>query len=279
MMHFVTIVLNGMPFIGYHLPTFQRLPFPWRWHISEGVAAPMHCTHWCQSMVPGLSVDGTTQYLQTLKAHPNIAVYQKEEWQGKIEMVNAGAAEVKEGDIVLQVDVDELWTDTQLALIHAVMEARRDIAALWFRCRYFVGPDLVVVGLDGYGNKKDFEWQRCWRAGKDFRFTCHEPPATSTPGPAMLQDETECMGLVFDHYAYATETQVAFKEKYYGYSGALSHWWRLQKNTLWPARLRDFFPWVTTNNLVMPLYESGLHPAETAKQSLYGHGNGRLSGQ
>src|SRR5438874_9967466 len=36
--HFFTIVLNGEPFIRYHLDVFRALPVRWHWHIIEGVA-------------------------------------------------------------------------------------------------------------------------------------------------------------------------------------------------------------------------------------------------
>ncbi len=41
---FFTIVLNGMPFLRYHLPMLQKLTIPWEWHIAEGIgrAAARH---------------------------------------------------------------------------------------------------------------------------------------------------------------------------------------------------------------------------------------------
>src|SRR5215510_12247523 len=44
--HFFTIVLNGDPFIRYHLDVFRGLPFRWHWHIVEGVAALVRDTAW-----------------------------------------------------------------------------------------------------------------------------------------------------------------------------------------------------------------------------------------
>ena len=44
--HFFTIVLNGQPFIRYHIEVFKQLPFPWHWHIVEGVAELTHDTAW-----------------------------------------------------------------------------------------------------------------------------------------------------------------------------------------------------------------------------------------
>ena len=59
----------------------------------------------------------------------------------------------------------------------------------------------------------------------------------------LLQDQTEAAGLVFQHYAYASEEQVRFKQDYYGYGGSVDRWKALQQQTHWPVRVRDFFPW------------------------------------
>jgi hypothetical protein len=68
--HFFTIVLNGMPFIEYHLKAFSELDIPWCWHIIEGVAALNHDTAWSLASggtitneihKNGLSIDGTTE--------------------------------------------------------------------------------------------------------------------------------------------------------------------------------------------------------------------------
>ena len=44
--HFFTIVLNGEPFIRYHLERFNVLNCPWHWHIIEGLAELKHDTAW-----------------------------------------------------------------------------------------------------------------------------------------------------------------------------------------------------------------------------------------
>jgi hypothetical protein len=50
---------------------------------------------------------------------------------------------------------------------------------------------------------------------------------------------------VFDHYAYAIENQVRFKERYYGYRDAVKHWRKLQSHPgPWPVKLKEFLPWV-----------------------------------
>ncbi len=55
----------------------------------------------------------------------------------------------------------------------------------------------------------------------------------------------------FNHYAYATEAQVAYKEKFYGYKGLLEGWLRLQEQRMFPVFLRDFFPQVKDDAMVV----------------------------
>ena len=45
-LHFFTIVLNGEPFIRYHIDVFRTLDCDWHWHVVEGVASLVHDTAW-----------------------------------------------------------------------------------------------------------------------------------------------------------------------------------------------------------------------------------------
>src|SRR4028119_1091945 len=126
--HFFTIVLNGEPFIRYHIEIFNQLPFNWHWHIVEGVADLKHDTAWTlrfggkitnEFHSQGRSKDGTSEYIDEIaRIYPeNITVYRKPEgvfWDGKREMVNAPLENIKEECLLWQVDADELWTGEQI---------------------------------------------------------------------------------------------------------------------------------------------------------------------
>ena len=77
------------------------------------------------------------------------------------------------------------------------------------------------------------------------KFITHEPPnLAGNCGNAFHRLFTAQEKLIFDHFAWATREQVAFKEKFYNYPGALAQWERLQSNTHWPVKdLRAFLPW------------------------------------
>jgi hypothetical protein len=81
---FLTMALDAMPFITRHIEQFEKLKLDWEWRIAEGVASPSHCTKWCAPMVPRLSLDGTTGYLEALTNwDPRVKLWQREQWNGK----------------------------------------------------------------------------------------------------------------------------------------------------------------------------------------------------
>lgn len=245
---FLTIVLDGMPFITNHLPIFQRLDLDWEWRIAEGVAAPQRCTSWCKPMAPRLSNDGTTEYLDSI-AGGRVKWLALHSWPGKCSMLNA-FMDIKEPCIIMQIDSDELWLPHQIELIHEMMTTT-GASRMDFHCRYFVGKDIVVTSKNTYGNHDDYEWRRVWAFRPGMTFETHEPPKIRGDDRKVItQAETERMGLTFQHYAYATEAQVVLKEKYYGYTGAVEQWRKLQQNTVWPTRLGDWLPWVKDETIV-----------------------------
>lgn len=126
--HFFTIVLNGDPFIRYHETVLPKLWFKWHWHIVEGVASLAHDTAWSVKAGGrvdesfhrnGLSIDGTSEYLDDLAARfpDNITIYRKRNgvfWEGKREMCNAPLENIDRECLLWQIDSDEFWTPDQI---------------------------------------------------------------------------------------------------------------------------------------------------------------------
>lgn len=268
-LHIFTIVLNGMPFLKHHIEVFSKLSLPWTWHVVEGVATHSHDTAWSlqngatikESLHRnGLSIDGTTEYLDALAAqYPDkVKIYRPQPgkfWDGKREMVNAPLSAIGEQALLVQVDSDELWTVEQLERLSRAFAESPEKTAAFFFCHYFVGPELVIGTRNTYGNNSSYEWLRAWRFFPGSRWEAHEPPRLMAPlaGGRMIDlaairpfthAETESMGLVFQHYAYVTEDQARFKESYYGYADAVTHWSKLQRCTDLPALVSSYLPWV-----------------------------------
>lgn len=283
--HFFSIVINGEPFIRYHIDIFKQLPFKWHWHIVEGVADLKHDTSWSVQLggyisdeihKNGRSCDDTTEYIDKLaKIYPdNITIYRKPEgvfWDGKQEMVNAPLANIREECLLWQVDVDELWTLAQICTAREMFISNPSKTAAFYWCWYFVGEKLIISTRNCYAQNPQQEWLRTWRFKPGYIWASHEPPILVEPladgqynnvasTNPFLHQETEAHGLVFQHFAYVTQEQLSFKEKYYGYKNAVDQWICLQNNHKFPILLREYFPWVKDDTQVNIAYRCGVVP-------------------
>jgi len=240
MIHLLSIILDGMPFLPQQLAIFEQLKSPWLWHCVEGAAANVHDTRWCRAQEPRLSRDGSSEWINAHINHPNIRIYRKQLWDGKREMVNAPLATIKEPSSLLQVDCDEIWKPWQIDSIHELLTNK--CVRMSFVCNYYVGENIVVTPENDPVNNI---WLRAWRFTPGDTFLAHEPPTLKqqATGPVMSQHDTHKLALVFDHFSYRYEHQVAYKEAFYGYPNAVQKWRRLQENKTWPVSLRSFLPW------------------------------------
>ncbi len=254
--HIFTIAHNAMPFITRHLSEFAKIKHhEWFWHICEGPAAFVNDSFRAGGRLTlgrpdGGSSDGTAEYLDGFCMAKNIKVSRKPLWHGKTEMVNHAIGGVEAGSLVLEVDCDEMWTGEQITRMADLFEKNPHKLAAWFYCRYFVGPDLMMSGINCLGNHTEYEWVRAWRWIPGATFSRHEPPYVTVPGipdiakaPGQVfsHRETEAEGLVFNHYSWVTPEQVKFKETYYGYAGTFDGWTRLQK-AVPPVQINSFIP-------------------------------------
>lgn len=251
--HFFTIAYEAMPWITMHYPTMRQLDIDWEWHVSEGPAAPVNDTSWCKALPSGPSTDGTVEYLRHIASiDPRVTLYQRDMWEGKVPMCNVSLDRIKEPTLVWEIDADEIWTVAHITRLHGMLQhehSKKRVGmqyrnAAQFYCRCWMGPRVLINSINTYGNNTGYEWRRAWVAEPGFGFTAHEPPIPNQEMHYFSHEETLAEGLVFDHYSYATAKQVAFKERYYGYTDALQHWTRLQANTVWPVKLRDWLPWI-----------------------------------
>ena len=283
--HFFTIVLNGEPFIRHHIEVLRQLPFKWHWHIIEGLAKLTHCTAWSlkngAQISPrlhkrGRSNDGTTEYLDQIEARfpANITIYRKPLdafWDGKIEMVQAPLQNIKEECLLWQIDADELWLTQQIVTMRKAFLNDPTRTAAYFFCHYFMAPNLVITTRNTYGNQTSYEWLRVWRFKPGANWVSHEPPVLCLPDKdgnlTNLADinpfrhrETEALGLVFQHYAYATEAQLKFKELYYGYKGARKKWREMQSAKTLPLQATHFFSWIRDYSAINHYTTQNIYP-------------------
>ncbi len=283
--HFFTIVLNGEPFIRYHIDVFKQLSCKWHWHIIEGVADLKHDTAWSvqngglvtdEIHKNGRSNDGTSEYLDELAQLylENITLYRKPEgafWDGKREMVNAPLTNIQQECLLWQVDVDELWTVEQINTARQLFITHPEKTAAFYWCWYFVGEDLIISTRNCYAENPQQDWLRTWRFKPGSFWAAHEPPVlVESIGEGQQQNvaavnpflhaETEKQGLIFQHFAYVTPEQLKFKEQYYGYQNAVNQWNTLQSETNFPVYLRQYFPWVQDQTMVDKAKSRGVIP-------------------
>jgi hypothetical protein len=283
--HFFTIVLNGQPFIRYHLDSFRQLPFRWHWHVVEGVAQLVHDTAWSLQnggrIDPSLhregrSNDGTSEYLDEIAAAfpDTVTLYRKLPgvfWDGKREMVAAPLPNIREACLLWQVDSDELWRPEQILTMRRMFSEQPQRSAAFYWCDFFVGPEAVVSTRYNYAQNPKVEWLRTWRFTPGMQWLAHEPPTLAMPDAVgqlrdvakiapFTHDETEAVGARFQHFSYVTEAQMRFKEIYYGEKNAIARWRSMNSDLRRALLLRDYFPWVSDLTLVDRAQSVGVVP-------------------
>lgn len=250
-----TIVLDGMPFLPLIYSELRKLDLDWTWAVIEGASAATDCTSWIAPQTPRLSRDGTTEYLQALTSFDTrVQHFKKELWQGKRAMLNEPLRYLHEPAVLLQMDSDEIFTSPQIDLIHKTLSTNFKKNSMWFHCRYFLGPKIVITSKNTYGGNDAYEWRRAWRVGPQPRFASHEPPKLENfEEKPWTQEETEGMGLVFEHFSWTTQKQVEDKCALYGspnnkenghhYAKGVEGWRKLQEIGK-SEDVSKYLPWI-----------------------------------
>ena len=266
---FFTIVYNGQPWIRGQAEFFRQLVgVDWRWHVVEGLAEHVKDTAWCKeaggrvsdfkSRNSNLSTDGTREFLDGLKKEfgNRVSLYRPpgaEPWPGKKAMIDSFLAQLEDGCLLWQLDVDEFWKPDQVEQILGEFEKRPELTAGWFDCDYFFGWDRCSSRPGVFGNFREYEWLRVWRYQKGDSWGSHEPPALlrgveggkrANVGEIhpMLQKETRARGWKFQHYALTDRPQMEFKEIYYGHRGLIAGLDQLEKTGRIEPLARTLFP-------------------------------------
>jgi hypothetical protein len=247
-----TIVLNGTPFIQKQA---QIIPEVFDiWYIVEGATLPTQDTAWCRNIDnqfytdKKLSIDGTSEFLDSIASDKIKIIRKNDFWNGKVEMCNSFIENV-ENAILMEFDVDEIWKKEILREVLEYAECNEGFDGMLFKCNYYVGKNLITQGDNCYGNNKN-EWSRLWKVRNKTKWISHEPPRLYGSKSFLTREYTTQKGWIFDHYAYALESQLKFKENFYGYVGAVEQWKKLQAHTQFPTKLQQFLPWVDDRVLV-----------------------------
>ena len=242
-----TLVLNGFPFIKKQAEIIPKV-FD-EWHIIEGATLPLKDTAWCKNIDQTfythkkLSIDGTSEFIDTIVDNKKIFVHRKFDfWNGKTEMCNQ-IENIMENCILMQIDVDEIWDPSILNNVLDYAETNDEFDGMLFKCNYFVGPNLITEGENCYGNNPN-EWCRLWKIKNKTNWVSHEPPRINGLKRFLTREYTQSKNWIFDHYAYVLESQLKFKQNFYGYHGAVDQWQKMQHSNDFPCLLKNHLPWV-----------------------------------
>lgn len=282
--HFFTIVLNGMPFVKYHIDMMKKLPYDWHWHIVEGVANLKYCTQWSvanggrideTSHRNGLSNDGTTEYIDELaRDYPDkVSLYRKKKgelWDGKVEMVNAPIESLPSHCLLWEIDVDEFWSVENIIKLYEMFQNNPTRMGAIVPSHFFVGPNKFVSSQNTWATQPHDSF-RVARFVKGMHWKKHEPPTLVDKNGKdwgrkylITRKETLSAGVFFQHFAYVIPEQLKFKESYYGYKNALECWKNLQLSKDNPLDPTKFLSWARPSTV--EIWDESIHGPLLFKQ-------------
>lgn len=226
---FVTIVLNGMPFLECALKAIYD--FAHEIIIVEGAVKS------CQFAAnpDGSSVDGTVECIRRFPDPGKKIRLVQGSWPEKCEMQNAALAQVT-GDYVWLMDSDEIYRQEDLAKVADLLRREPDITQVNFiPDNFWKGFDHLMVAPFFF--QPEAHYRRLFKFKPGSVFTSHRPPTLVWPGETRSTEQMNCvpgeitraMGVIPFHYSYVVEPQVAQKIELYNRYG----WgrdWKLDMN-------------------------------------------------
>jgi ADP-heptose:LPS heptosyltransferase len=259
--HFFSLIEKDEPFLGYHLGMLRRLPFNWHWHVIDGRHAA----------VPARTLD------QIAAGQPHHVTLHRppdgQSWQDRVAMASSAIAAIAVPCLLWHLQPDELWTVEQIGGARALLQRNPQLGAAYFMRHSFVGSDRVLAGIDGLkGDQRNeglqlwrFEPGDMWLAQIPLRL-CRQSAAGQwfdvAEGHALIHEETAAAGLVFQHYALASEAQAVLLDCAGDHPDPASAWRALQTAAL-PCRLSDYFGGVSDTTLVERVECQQIRPLAT----------------
>jgi FkbM family methyltransferase len=221
---FVTIVLNGMPFLEFALRAVYE--FAHEIIIVEGAVKSCRFA----AKPDGSSTDGTVECIRNFPDPQKKIRLIQGAWPEKCEMQNAALEHVT-GDYVWLMDADEIYRRADLEKVRGLL--RKDGSIMQIN----LIPDNFWKGFDHIFVSPKFlepaaHYRRIFKFVPGARFTSHRPPTMVHPGSKRSTEQMNCipgdvtraMGIVPFHYSYVVESQVAQKVELYNRYGWGKQW-------------------------------------------------------
>ncbi|WP_321493263.1 glycosyltransferase family 2 protein [uncultured Desulfobacter sp.] len=221
---FVTIVLNGMPFIEYALKSVYDEAH--EIIIVEGSVEKCRFA----ANKDGSSTDGTVECIKNFfDPEKKIRLIQGD-WPEKLEMQNEGLKHVT-GDYVWLMDSDEIYSFDALKKARLLVESDPDITQVNFiPNNFWKGFDYIFVSNEFF--EESYHYRRLFKNKEGAVFSTHRPPTLIYPDRNCSSEEIKCiggeitrkMGIIPFHYSYVYNTQVKQKIELYRRYGWGKDW-------------------------------------------------------
>jgi len=233
---FGVIVLNGLPFVPYHLRALY--PFAHEIVVVEGAAPGARGN----ATADGHSRDGTLDELRRFVRDEDrdgkVTLVTAEDeghrdgfWPGEKDEQSRAYATRATGDYLWQVDVDEFYHPDDMRRILGVLAVDPSIQAVTFPTVTFWGaPDCVADGW--FLRRGAAAYHRLFRWGDGYTYAAHRPPTvldaagrdTRTLG-WLDAAATARLGVAMLHYSLLFPFQAVEKVEYYSNWGVADGWY------------------------------------------------------
>jgi len=221
---FITIVLNGMPFLEYSLKAIY--PFAHEVIIVEGAVSAARFA----ANPDGSSKDGTVEFIKKFPDPDRKIKLIQGLWPEKVDMQDTALRYVT-GDYIWLVDSDEVYKRDHILRIKQFLRDNPDVTQINFiPYNFWKGLDYIFVS--SVFELPSMHYRRIFRFRKDARFISHRPPTLLYTSSGVTADrlkvvdgfQTRRMGLEMFHYSYVLKEQVYQKIQLYSRYGWGNIW-------------------------------------------------------
>jgi hypothetical protein len=241
---FGVIVLNGMPFVPYHLRALYA--FAHEIIVVEGAAPGARGN----ATAAGHSRDGTLEairrFIQEEDQAGKVKLVTAEDeghpdgfWPGEKDEQSQAYARRATGEYLWQVDVDEFYRPDDMRRVLEALAADPSIQAVTFPTLTFWGaPDCIADGW--FLRRGAADYHRLFRWGEGYTYHTHRPPTvldaagrdTRTLGWLDAQ-ATARLGVAMLHYSLLYPLQAIEKVEYYSNWGVADGWVEGERARRW----------------------------------------------
>jgi glycosyltransferase involved in cell wall biosynthesis len=188
---FITIVLNGMPFLEASLKSVYK-------HAHEIIiieGAVEKCRF--AAKPDGSSLDGSVECIQCFPDPERKIRMVQGIWPEKNEMQNK-ALELVTGEYIWLLDSDEVYREKDIEKVEAILKSDPSITQISFIAHNFWKGFEFIFESKKF-KEPGYQYRRVFRFLPGSRFLTHRPPTLSYPGESRTADQIRPISLQLRH--------------------------------------------------------------------------------